>query len=85
MKENKVLFQVSTQEGGTAVSCHVQGMEETFQVALAIHSLIAGSPTMAFMLSTIVEMSKKDPNFDKMLEEATIELPDFESILKNIK
>lgn len=85
MEENKVLFQVISEEGGTTVNCHVDGQQEAFQVALAIHQVIQGSPLIACMLASIIEMRKADPLFDKVLDEATIDMPDFESILKNTK
>lgn len=85
MEESKVLFQVISEEGGTTFNCHVDGQKEAFQVALAIHQVIQGSPLVACMLASIIEMRKADPNFDKVLDESTIDMPDFEAILKNTK
>ena len=85
MEENKVLFQVISEEGGTAVNCHVDGQKEAFQVALAIHQVIYGSPLVACMFASIIEMRKADPLFDKILDQSTVEMPDFEAILKNNK
>ena len=85
MEDSKVLFQVISEEGGATVNCHVDGQEEAFQVALAIHQVIQGSPLVACMLATIIEIRKNDPNFDKILDQSTVEMPDFEAILKNTK
>ena len=85
MEESKVLFQVISEEGGTTVNCHVDGQKEAFQVALAIHQVIQGSPLVACMLATIIEIRKNDPDFDKILDRSTVEMPDFEAILKNNK
>ena len=85
MEENKVLFQVISEEGGTTVNCRVDGQKEAFQVALAIHQVIQGSPLVACMLATIIEIRKNDPDFDKILDRSTVEMPDFEAILKNAK
>lgn len=85
MEENKVLFQVISEENGTAVNCRISNQKEAFQVALAIHQAIEGSPLVSIMLATIIEMKKNDPDFVKALDEATIDMPDLESILKNTK
>jgi hypothetical protein len=85
MEENKVLFQVTNENGGSTVNCHIDGQEEAFAVALAIYQVIQGSPLVACMLASIIEMRKNDPEFDKVLDESTIDMPDFEAILKNTK
>ena len=85
MEENKVLFQVISEENGTAVNCRISNQEEAFKVALAIHQAIEGSPLVSIMLAAIIEMKKNDPDFVKALDEATIDMPDFEAILKNNK
>lgn len=85
MEESKVLFQVIREEGGTTVNCRIGGQEEAFQVALAIHQTIQGSPLVAFMLANIIQLHKTDPDFERILKDATIDMPDFEAILKNTK
>lgn len=85
MEESKVLFQVINENDGTTVNCHVDGQKEAFQLALAIHQIIQGAPLVACMLATIIEIRKNDPEFDKVLDRSTVEMPDFEAILKNTK
>lgn len=85
MEEDKILFQVISENGGSTVNCHIDGPREAFSVALAIYQVIQGVPLVACMLASIIEMRKADPEFDKILDESTVDIPDFESILKNIK
>lgn len=85
MEESKVLFQVISENDRSTVNCHIDGQEQAFQVALAIHQVIHGSPLVACMLAAIIEIRKNDPDFDKILAQSTVEMPDFEAILKNNK
>lgn len=85
MEESKVLFQVTNEGGGISVQCHTDSEKEVFQVALAIHRLVSNSPLISVMLANIIEMEMKDPHFSEVLDNATIKMPDFESILKNDK
>ena len=85
MEEGKILFQVISQGDGTAVQCHTESVEEIFQVALAFHSILINKPKFAAALAFIASMYNEDPNFEKALDEATVHMPDFDSLLKNIK
>lgn len=85
MEENKILFQVVSQGDGTAVQCHTESAEEIFQVALAFHTILISKPKFAAALAFIASMYREDPNFEKALNDATVDIPDFNSILKNIK
>lgn len=85
MEENKILFQVISQGEGTAVQCHTESTNEIFQVALAFHSILINKPKFAAALAFIASMYNEDPNFGKALDEATVDMPDFDSLLKNIK
>ena len=85
MEEGKILFQVISQGDGTAVQCHTENNNEIFQVALAFHSILINKPKFAAALAFIASMYSEDPNFEKALNDATVDIPDFNSILKNIK
>lgn len=82
MNEERILFSVSMQGEGTAISCSCMSAEEQFQVALAIHQLISSDNHILLFLKLISELSH-DPDFQKALDEATIELPDFNQLLKH--
>lgn len=84
MEENKVLFSVVKKDEGSAVRLDACGSEELFAVALGIHQLIDQCPELTFMLSALIAMSK-DEEFKKKLEGSTIDMPDFDAILKNTK
>lgn len=85
MEEGKILFQVISHGDGTAVQCHTDNAEEIFQVALAFHSILINKPKYAAALAFIASMYNEDPNFEKALDDATVDMPDFDSLLKNIK
>ena len=85
MEERKILFQVISQGEGTAVQCHTESADEIFQVALAFHSILINKPKFAAALAFIASMYNEDPNFVKALDDATVDMPDFDSLLKNIK
>lgn len=85
MEEDKILFQVISRGDGTAVQCHTESDNEIFQVALAFHSILINKPKFAAALAFIASMYNEDPNFEKALDDATVDMPDFDTILKNIK
>lgn len=81
MEEEKVLLQVALEGEATSVFCHCADARQKFQVALAIFNILADSPGIATMFSSIIEMSH-DPEFQKALDAATVQVPDFNAILK---
>ena len=85
MEEDKILLQVISSDNGTAVKCQTSNLEEAFQVALAIHTLVVSNPQIAFALISIANMQHADPDFAEILKNSTVDIPDFDSLLKNIK
>lgn len=85
MEEDKILFQVISRGDGTAVQCHTESDNEIFQVALAFHSILINKAKFAAALVFIAHMYSENPDFEKALNDATVDIPDFDSILKNIK
>ena len=81
-EEEKVLFSVISQMNGTSVKCEASSQKELFQVALAIFSLKSAAPGLVEMID-ILEQMYEDPDFKQALEEATVELPDFNKLLRN--
>lgn len=79
--EEKILFQVKTDSEGTNIACSVDGMEESFKVALAIHTVIERTPGIALFLLAI----RSNPELFKSIAEGTFDIPDFDKILKEIK
>lgn len=82
MEEEKVLFSVISQMNGTSVKCEAHNEHELFQVALAIFSLKSASPALVDMID-LLEQMYEDPAFKVALDEATIELPNFDDLLRN--
>lgn len=85
MEEDKILFQVISRSDGTAVQCHADSDSEIFQIVLAFHSILINKEKFAVALAFIAQMYSEDPTFKKALNDATVDMPDFDSILKNIK
>jgi hypothetical protein len=81
-EEEKVLFSVISQMNGTSVKCEASGPKELFQVALAIISLKSAAPALVEMID-ILEQMYEDSDFKQTLEEATVEIPDFNKLLRN--
>lgn len=79
--EEKILLQVKTDDEGTNINCSVDGMEENFKAALAIHTIIERTPGIALFLLAI----QSRPELFKSIAEGTFEIPDFDKILKEIK
>ena len=84
MEKDKVIFSVTKDGEGSAVMLDAKGQDDLFAVALGIHQAINQCPELTFMLSTII-MLEKDEDFQKKLSEATVDIPDFNAILKNTK
>lgn len=84
MEENNVLFSVVRDSEGSSVHLHTETSEDIFAVALGIHQAMYGCPKIALFLAAIAKMSQ-DEDFKEALAENTIEMPDFDEILKNTK
>lgn len=79
--EEKILLQVKTDSEGTNITCSIDGMDENFKVALAIHTILERTPHVALFLMAI----RSNPELFKSIAEGTFEVPDFDKILKEIK
>lgn len=85
MKEEKILFQVTRlEDGASAVSVHTETEEDLFAIALAMHQLISSNQTICELVEMCALMST-DKDFKKQLNLHTIEIPDFNKILKENK
>ena len=84
MEESNVLFSVVRDDEGSSVHLHTETSEDIFAVALGIHQAIHACPKIALFLATIAKMAQEE-DFKEALAENTIEMPDFDEILKNTK
>lgn len=83
-EETNFLFSVVRDSEGSAVHLHTESSEDIFAIALGIHQAIHGCPKIALFLAAIAQMAQDD-EFKDALDENTIEMPDFDEILKNTK
>lgn len=81
--EEKILFQVTKIDEGSAVKIHTETEDEVFAVALAIHQTLAQNEVIREMAEALAFMALTDKDFNKEVKSKTIKLPDFDKILKN--
>ena len=79
--EEKILFQVKSGDAGTVIKCSADGMEECFRVATGVYELLRRSPGVALFFMAI----QSNPEVLKKIEDNSVDMPDFDEILKNIK
>jgi len=84
MEENKVLFSVIKGNDSCSVKMHTENTEDVFTVALGIRQAIVECPNLLSMILSIMVL-EKDEEFKQKLKDSTIDMPDFDEILKNIK
>ena len=80
--KEKILFQVSSVDEGTACKVNIDGKEDLFQVAIAINDLIVSNPELLEIIRIIAFMMATDPKFKEMKDSHTIKMPDFDKLLK---
>lgn len=76
------LFSISKKDDGMMIAVNVSDDRDAFGVALSLFQLLMldRTPVSAHFLF-ILDTYRKDPEFRKKLDEATVELPDFNQIL----
>lgn len=73
---------ISKKDDGMMTSVNVSDSRDAFGVALSLFQLLMLDRTsVSVYFSYILDIYKKDPEFRKKLDEATVELPDFNQIL----
>lgn len=84
MTEEKILLQVSSMEEGTAVKLNMT-KDDIPAVSLALFDIYSRYPELLEYVQAICLMAMMDKDFEKKKKAGTIEIPDFDKILKNIK
>lgn len=84
MKEDRIILQITAMEEGTAVKLNMT-KEDVIPVALAFFDIYSKYPEILECVQAICMMAMMDKDFDKKKKAGTIEMPDFDKILKDIK
>jgi len=79
--ENQTLLTITKMEEGVAVEVHTRGLEELHALTHAIVSIGENNPMFTIML---LMAFKEAMSSDKKSESETVEVPDFNKILKNL-
>lgn len=69
--------------GSVSVGVNVKSVEDIFALCSALYSVITTNCKVGAGFEAILEIAKTNPQFDKMLNESTVKMPDFDSILKS--
>lgn len=84
MKEDRIILQITAMEEGTAVKLNMT-KEDVTPVALAFFDIYSKYPEILECVQAICMMSILDKDFEKRKKAGTIEMPDFDQILKDTK
>lgn len=83
---DKDLFVIREEEGiGTITSISCENDFDLMKVCFTLYSLLTENPTLRAGINAVQEMVENDPEFAQRLHENSIEVPDFNSLLKNNK
>lgn len=85
MTEPKVLFKVASIDGLTQVECNCQGAQELFQIVSSFMHLADDQPVIWQLVSMIQEVKKEFPQLYSKAMGDEVEVPDFNSLLQQIK
>ena len=83
MEENRDLLRISREDEGLGVHWNVHSGEEMMGVCVALATCTKQNETFLFMLLGTIKEVFNNAEFSKQLEQDCIEMPDFESILKD--
>ena len=76
-------FEITKEDEGTAVHVHVEGPEDIFFLAVALRQIINNNRAVAAGLEAVRELARTCPEFDEVVNGNSVELPDFDKILKS--
>lgn len=82
MEENRDLLRISREDAGIGVHWDVHGGDEMMGLCVAIATCAKRNDAFLFMLLGTIKEAFNNPEFSKELEQDCVEMPDFESILK---
>ena len=85
-KENekeKVLFEISREKEGIRVTYDVTNEKDLFTVAVSMAQLFKQTTHLHMLVESVMDFMENDARFADEIEKHTIEIPDFNNILKN--
>ena len=85
MEENKDLLRITKETEGMSIHWNVSDANEMMGIAIAITTCTKQNEDFLFMLLGTIKEAFSNNKFAKVLDDNCIEVPDFDSILKNNK
>ncbi len=82
MEENRDLLRITKEEEGMGIHWQVHGHNEMMGVCIAIATCAKRNEAFLYMLLGTIKEAFNNEEFANELEQDCIEMPDFESILK---
>jgi hypothetical protein len=83
MNEEKVLLNITDNGESMCVDFRVKNARDLFNISTAIARLLVDNPSFAAGLMTVTKLMEEDEEFRTELEKCTVDLTQFENILKN--
>ena len=81
--DRRILFEVSEIGNQTEITCSLHGEQDAFSVVFAIASIAQSNPALGLLLAKVMFVSKMDPEFQRIVDNHKIDLPDFNDLLKD--
>lgn len=86
MEENeRVLFQVIDHGETTSVRFKTESADDIAKVAMAIDDIMRKTPALRKMMLAVSMAAMFDKDFKKTRDENTVDVPDFDKLLKDLK
>lgn len=83
--EEKTLLRIFTDGESTAIKLNTKDERDMLCIALALDDIMSRTPELSAAMLLVRMARQTDKNFDKMVREQSVKVPDFDKILKDLK
>ena len=83
MSKNKTLLSIEITDEGVFLQSHIDGDKEILALSACLNALFDERPELYTALMMFSKLTEMDEDFKKLVDDSTIQLPDFNKLLKN--
>ena len=84
MENEKTLLSVFSDGESTAVKLSTKDERDMLCIALALDDIMSRSPELSAAMLLVRMARQTDKDFDKMIREQSVKVPDFDQLLKDL-
>ena len=82
-EEEEILLKISKLDNANKIEVKAASGRELFELACCLLQLIKGNEDLARAMSFVSEVLETDPEAQRLFDNACINVPDFNTLLKN--